>query len=77
LTVKGRKDNSGELVLTVQDMGMGIPDDIKDKLFTPMFTMKSRGQGFGLSVVKRMGETLGGTVTFPCGSDKSMNAPVE
>jgi len=65
LTVRAEKErNSGEIVFSVQDTGLGIPDDIKDKLFTPMFTTKSKGQGFGLAVVKRMTETLGGTVTF-------------
>jgi signal transduction histidine kinase/HAMP domain-containing protein len=65
LIVKGTCDGqSGEFVLTVEDTGVGIPDDVKDKLFTPMFTTKSKGQGFGLAVVKRMTETLGGTVTF-------------
>jgi len=33
-------------------------------MFTPMFTTKSKGQGFGLPVVKRMTESLGGIVTF-------------
>ena len=51
-------------VITVKDTGMGIPKEIQGKMFTPMFTTKSKGQGFGLPVVKRMTESLGGTVSF-------------
>jgi signal transduction histidine kinase len=43
-----------DVVITVEDTGVGIPDDVKPKLFTPLFTTKSRGQGFGLAVVKRL-----------------------
>lgn len=51
-------------VLTVDDTGCGIPKEAGPKLFTPLFTTKAKGQGFGLAVVKRMTEALGGTVQF-------------
>jgi signal transduction histidine kinase len=50
--------------ITVQDSGQGIPEDVKDKIFKPLFTTKSKGQGFGLPVVKKFVEQLGGTITF-------------
>jgi len=53
-----------DIVIAVQDTGFGIPDKVKPKLFTPFFTTKSKGQGLGLAVVKRMTEALNGTVTF-------------
>ncbi len=59
------KDN----VITVEDTGVGIPEEAKSKLFTPLFTTKPKGQGFGLAVVKRMTEALGGTVTFESQAD--------
>ncbi len=55
---------ANDVVITVADTGVGIPEEAKPKLFTPLFTTKSKGQGFGLSVVKRMTEALNGTVTF-------------
>jgi hypothetical protein len=54
----------GDLVIEVQDTGVGIPADVKPKLFTPMFTTKSKGQGFGLAVVKRVTESMNGTISF-------------
>jgi PAS domain S-box-containing protein len=50
--------------ITVSDNGVGIPEEVKPKLFTPMVTTKSKGQGFGLAVVKRLVEALGGSITF-------------
>ncbi len=63
LTIKAFKEEK-DIVITVRDTGIGIPKDIQQKMFTPMFTTKSKGQGFGLPVVKRMTEALGGQVTF-------------
>ncbi len=51
-------------MICVKDNGVGIPNEIQGKMFTPMFTTKAKGQGFGLPVVKWMTEALGGTVSF-------------
>jgi signal transduction histidine kinase len=63
LTVQAYREKTA-VVITVQDTGVGISEDAKEKLFTPLFTTKAKGQGFGLAVVKRLTEALGGTVTF-------------
>lgn len=63
LDINASKMNS-YVVLTVQDTGVGIPEVVKPKLFTPMTTTKSKGQGLGLAVVKRLVEALNGNITF-------------
>ncbi|MGD0449521.1 MAG: PAS domain S-box protein [Candidatus Bathyarchaeia archaeon] len=63
VTIHVFKD-SNDVIITVTDIGVGIPEAVRGKLFTPMFTTKAKGQGFGLAVIKRMTESLGGTVTF-------------
>ena len=63
LTIEARKESKNILIF-VQDTGVGIPEDAKSNIFKPMFTTKSKGQGFGLVVVKRLTEMLGGTVSF-------------
>jgi PAS domain S-box-containing protein len=57
-----RKDTN--VLIIVEDTGIGIPEDIKPNLFTPMVTSKSKGQGLGLAVVKRLVEALNGTISF-------------
>ena len=63
LSIKAFHDDSG-INVTVSDTGVGIPDEIKPKLFQPLMTTKAKGQGFGLAVVKRLMEAQGGTVSF-------------
>jgi PAS domain S-box-containing protein len=66
-------NDAGHTILSVKDTGIGIPEGARDKLFTPLFTTKSRGQGFGLAVVKRITEALGGTITFESTVGKGTN----
>ena len=63
LEVTAYKENE-HVNITVKDNGVGIPDSMKPKLFTPMFTTKAKGQGLGLAVVKRLIEAQGGTISF-------------
>jgi signal transduction histidine kinase len=49
LTLVTRRDG-GCVAVEVEDTGPGIPDEIKDRLFTPFFTTKDIGQGTGLGL---------------------------
>jgi signal transduction histidine kinase len=44
------------------DTGTGIPEETLQKLFSPLFTTKAQGMGFGLAICKRIIETHGGTI---------------
>ena len=55
------KDN---ITITVSDTGVGISKESMRKIFTPLFTTKARGQGFGLAVCKRLVEAHGGTISI-------------
>jgi two-component system sensor kinase FixL len=48
------------------DGGPGIPAAIREKIFTPFFTTKSRGTGLGLPTVKRLVEAHNGHVVLDC-----------
>ena len=40
--------------LIIQDDGPGIPTEIQNKLFTPFFSTKTKGQGVGLTLVREI-----------------------
>ncbi|SHK07920.1 sensor histidine kinase [Epilithonimonas mollis] len=56
--------------ITVNDNGIGIPEDKLDKIFDPNFTSKSSGMGIGLTMVKRMVEDYNGSITVVSEVDK-------
>jgi signal transduction histidine kinase len=57
-------DDDGGLVIEVSDTGMGIPDEHREKIFTPFFTTKATGVGLGLAYIKETVEVHGGTVRY-------------
>jgi C4-dicarboxylate-specific signal transduction histidine kinase len=44
------RDRGEAVEIRVRDNGAGIPPEIMDKLFQPLFTTKSTGQGTGLGL---------------------------
>jgi signal transduction histidine kinase len=70
-------EKNHKVLVSVEDTGMGIPEEIKPKLFQPLMTTKSKGQGFGLAVVKRLVETQGGTITFKSEVGKGTKFTIE
>lgn len=50
--------------ITVEDNGIGVSDENKNKIFEPKFTTKTSGMGLGLAMVKNIVETYKGSITF-------------
>ncbi|WP_374250128.1 ATP-binding protein [Xanthobacter sp.] len=55
----------GERVrITVTDNGVGMDDEVRRRLFEPLFSTKPFGLGLGLALVKRITERHGGSVSI-------------
>nr|WP_299332994.1 PAS domain-containing sensor histidine kinase [Haloplanus sp.] len=59
----------GPDTIYVEDDGPGIPVDRRDEVFEPGHSSTSGGTGFGLTIVKRIVEAHGWTVSVTEGSD--------
>lgn len=51
-------------LVSIEDNGIGIEDEKKDKIFQPNFTTKTTGMGLGLAMVKNIIENASGTISF-------------
>ena len=56
------------VIITVQDQGIGIPDEEQQYMFNKFFRAKNtnnvQGTGLGLTIVKRYVELMGGNIGF-------------
>ena len=61
LTITSRR-SINVLEVSFKDTGVGIPEEIIDDIWKPLFTTKSKGMGFGLAICKRIVECHGGEI---------------
>ncbi len=75
IMVSAERDTSGDLLLTVEDTGVGIAEEDRHIIFEKFrqgttvlgdnhLTRKFSGTGLGLSIVKELCRLLGGEITF-------------
>ena len=51
----------GEYVrVSFRDTGTGVPEELREEIFTPLFTTKKHGIGLGLSIANSIIESMGG-----------------
>ncbi len=71
IELRSRLDDRGGVVITVADNGVGITDDVKEKIFTPFFTTKKEGSGIGLSLSRQIMRLHKGNITVKSIPNKS------
>lgn len=55
-------EEAGAILIDFSDNGCGIPREHLQRVFEPFFTTRTKGTGFGLSVVLRIVKTYGGKI---------------
>lgn len=58
------KREQNQVIILVQDNGLGITQQTVSKIFEPKFTTKTSGMGLGLGIIKNIIENYNGTITF-------------
>jgi signal transduction histidine kinase len=62
----------GSVIVRVADTGVGIPVEVRERIFQPFFTTKpvGLGTGLGLSICRGIVTALGGQISFQSGPSR-------
>ena len=58
------KNHPDKISILVSDNGSGVDPNLKNKIFEPMFTTKTKGMGLGLGIVKKIIEIHKGRISY-------------
>jgi C4-dicarboxylate-specific signal transduction histidine kinase len=62
IVIATERDADSVTRVSVRDYGVGISAEARDRLFEQFFTTKTKGLGMGLSIVRSIVESHGGTI---------------
>src|SRR6202041_3461089 len=63
-------EDGGAVEIAVSDTGHGLTDEIRERLFLPFYSTKSRGTGLGLSIAAKIVQEHGGSLRAESNSPK-------
>ena len=58
------QSENSSIVLTIEDNGKGIPEEILERVFVPFFTTREDGSGIGLSLSRQIISLHGGSMNI-------------
>jgi len=62
LTIKSQLGEGDEVLISVSDIGVGLPTGNADQIFSAFFSTKSQGTGLGLAITRSIVESHGGRI---------------
>ena len=71
------KEKSNKVAISVKDNGMGIDPNLKEKIFEPKFTTKTKGMGLGLGIVKNIVDSHNGKISYKTESKTGTTFKIE
>ena len=60
---------NGDVVISVQDSGTGVPAELRERIWEPFFTTRQRGTGLGLAIVRKRLQEVGGSASLVVGNN--------
>jgi C4-dicarboxylate-specific signal transduction histidine kinase len=81
LTIQSQRGENGEVLISVSDIGVGLPPQKAEQIFDAFFTTKSHGTGMGLRISRSIAESHGGRLwaadNFPRGATFYLTLPTK
>jgi signal transduction histidine kinase len=60
LVVTSEQTDNGQVLISLSDTGVGLPDNKEDRIFEAFFSTKPQGTGMGLAISRSIVESHGG-----------------